>query len=351
LGKKEKIILFIVIAKGNYNNYKLLSKLCRSFDKIPQGGIFLELNKRLYHYTQSETLYKLILKNMKIKFSKYQFLNDPRESKTWPFVFYSKESKDYNNFSSKFFEDFSKYILDNSYVFCCSRDNPQANENKLDISFQSGFGHPRMWAQYAQNHTGVCIAFNKEKLHKAISITIDQETLFYGPVEYLNSASGPQNNAYHIQYIEDIYKKGISATVNSLLPKYSKEYFFTKHLDWQDEWEYRWICFSNKFDDLYIPIEDCIEEIIIGQDCSEFDIMEIKKACNLKNIKLSLLQQHGWSMSLSPLSEEKSVSLDGVSFSTLIPCAGVYAQGHDNLGKIVPIRIDSNDGSVRILKS
>jgi hypothetical protein len=36
------------------------------------------------------------------------------------------------------------------------------------------------------------------------------------------------------------------------------------------------------------------------------------------------------------------VVLDGISFSTEIPCGGVFTQGRDQYGNVRPIRIDNN---------
>lgn len=84
----------------------------------------------------------------------------------------------YNNFPSNLFETFSNQIVNNTFVFCCSRDTPNANKNNLNYNFTLGCGHPRMWAQYANKYNGVCMAFNKDKLHRAILKTIPNEIFF-----------------------------------------------------------------------------------------------------------------------------------------------------------------------------
>ena len=33
-----------------------------------------------------------------------------------------------------------------------------------NVSYEAGYNHPRMWAQYANNNTGVCIVIDENKL-------------------------------------------------------------------------------------------------------------------------------------------------------------------------------------------
>ncbi len=307
--------------------------------------------EKIYHYTSAETLIKYILKDMRIKFSNYNSLNDPRESKTWPFAFYSKGAGkiNFNNFPSNLFETFSNQIVNNTFVFCCSRDTPDANKNNLNYNYKLGFGHPRMWAQYGNNYKGVCIAFNKEKLHKAILRNIPNEKIYYGPIEYCDLANKNNGLAFEITYVEDVLDLGMDRFVNKLLTKYSKEYYFTKDIDWQNEWEYRWVCYSEKEKEILIPITDCIEEIIIGQDCTFENITKIQNLTSVEKIPLNILYHQGRTINLFPFPSKDLYALDGISFSTnILANGGVYAQAHDNKGNPIPVHIGI-DGAVRIL--
>ena len=309
------------------------------------------LHENLYHYTRAETLIKKILPSMEIQFGSYQNLNDPREAKTWPFVFYTSNVDTNGKFKSSIFEEVSSYITQKTLILCCTQDDPTVTDNDKDRDIRSGYGHPRMWSQYADQHKGVCIVLNKKYLHKSILSNFGSKGLYYGPVSYLKTVTGPSSNAYNIQYLDDILKNGISKEVEPHIDTHNKELFFTKHIDWQDEWEYRWVFRSKDNAPKLISIADSIQAVIVGNECTEKDTSDIVSICATLGIPVIRLLQHGWSMSLMPIdtAEKNVISLNGISFSTKIPCTGVFAQARDNIGKTRPVLI-KNNGEVIIVE-
>ena len=309
------------------------------------------LHENLYHYTRAKTLIDKILPSKAIQFGSYQNLNDPREAKTWPFVFYTSSVDTNDKFKSSVFEEVSNYITQKTLVLCCTQDDPLVTDGDKDRDIRSGYGHPRMWSQYADDHKGVCIVLNKNILHKSILLKFGNKGLYYGPVSYLKTVSGPNSKAYDIQYLDDILNNSVSNVIEPHLDKYNKELFFTKHIDWQDEWEYRWVFRSKDNTPILISISDCITAVIVGNECTEKDTSDIISICSTLGIPVLKLLQHGWSMSLLPIDtdEQNVISLNGVSFSTKIPCTGVFSQAHDNTGKTRPILI-KNNGEVIVVE-
>ncbi len=279
----------------------------------------------------------------------YQGLNDPRESKTWPFTLYSKNHITNDGFQSSIFDEISDFITKKTIVLCGSRDDPSVTKKSDDRDIRSGYGHPRMWAQYADSHKGVCLVVDHKALHENIVKMAGDRPLFHGPVNYLNSVSGPNDLSNHIAYIEDIYEKGMSHIVEPHLKENSESLFFTKHLDWRDEWEHRWVLRTEEESAEYVSIKNCLKAVILGSECEAIDQSEILKICKLMNIPAIKILQHGWSMSLMPLEENSAISLNGISFSTEIPTAGVFAQARDSLGKVRPVLI-KNNGEVSIVE-
>jgi Protein of unknown function (DUF2971) len=65
--------------------------------------------------------------------------------------------------------------------------------NHLDDFFHRGFHKPRMWTQYADQHRGVCLIFDRTKLAKAIENQLSEGQIrMTGPVEYVNRSILPQ---------------------------------------------------------------------------------------------------------------------------------------------------------------
>ncbi|MFL6209047.1 MAG: DUF2971 domain-containing protein [Pyrinomonadaceae bacterium] len=311
-----------------------------------------EPQKYTYHYTRADTLADKILPSMTLRMSSLQGVNDPREAKTWPFKFYSRSQAGNQLFTPALFDEATKYITQRSLVFCCSRDDPSLDKNDDTRIIRSGYGHPRMWAQYADNHRGICLVLDLERLHESIVSKFGADNLFFGSVEYLNTIHGPTSHlsrgGYDLVYLEDYVNYGLAKVMESHIRLFQKELFFTKHQDWQDEWEYRWVLRSQSGVPVYIPIHDCLHAVILGHDCPTDMTDRVIELCRISNTPVHRMLWHGWTFSILPnqLNEDfhqgPVLFFDGISFSTRIPCGGVFAQGRDQYGKVRPIRIDNN---------
>jgi hypothetical protein len=306
----------------------------------------------VYHYTSSNTLTEKILPSMTLRMGSFQQLNDPREAKTWPFKFYSRAPTGNRLFAATLFDQATKNITERTLVLCCTRDDPQLDKDTLDSATRSGFGHPRMWAQYADRHQGVCLVFDMQLLHETITDEFGGEDLFWGPVQYLNTPARLNSHlprgGYDLLYLEDYVEYGLAKVMETHIRLFNRELFFTKHLDWRDEWEYRWVLRRNDSSPVFIPIRSCLRAVILGHDCSEAVSEKIIEQCRTINVPVHRAHWQGWTLSLLPNALDDDyhkgpvVVLDGISFSTEVPCGGVFVQGRDQYGNVRPIRIDNN---------
>lgn len=236
--------------------------------------------KYVYHYTSSKTSIDHILKYGTIRFSPFTKTNDPRETKLWTFKI--KDSvKIINNTDmplkreiilniAKFNETNQKILnrIKEKYKLLCftSDDTYQPRSPSLTSGFHRGWGKPRMWASYGENHKGVCLMFNKKQLFIAIGKNLKDYQIFSGPVNYTNDPF--PENIKEIDY-ETYINLGIDDAIVQKIDREIKSYFFRKHLDWSTENEYRWIIKPMGDDSLeyvYIPIHNSLSAIICGQD-------------------------------------------------------------------------------------
>ena len=317
-----------------------------------------KLRKSLYHYTKSETVIKYILPSLTLRMGSFEHLNDPKEAKAWPFKFYSRAQSSNKKFQFKLFEDVSKYITQKSLVVCCSQDDPSVVDDHEDRPIRSGFGHPRMWAQYGDAHKGVCLMLDHKKLHETIISRLGTEGLYYGPIEYLSTTYGPRagtEGPYELAYWEDIVESGVASVMEPHIKRFHKELLFTKHLDWQDEWEYRWVYRSDDGQPVLISVAESLKAVLLGSDCSVDDSRKIADLCTGLSLPVLRVYWHGWAVSIfeEPLNDklksETALSLNGISFSTQIPCNGIFAQAYDQYGKGRTILIENN-GAVTLLE-
>jgi hypothetical protein len=313
-------------------------------------------HKFVYHYTSASTANDKILPTLTLQMGSFQNLNDPREARIWPFKFYSRSSSGNDLFTPALFAEATKNITQRTFVLCCSRDDPSLNPESENRPVRSGYGHPRMWAQYADKHRGVCLVLDQKRLHENIASHFQREDFFFGPVEYLNTTQGPISDPpigeYDLAYLEDFVESGLPNAMKNHIRTFHRALFFSKHQDWRDEWEYRWVGRSANEKPALVSIRDCLNAVIVGHDCPENITEKIIESCRETGTPVHRAHWQGWMLSLLPnalapeFQKQSVIVLDGISFSTRIPCGGVFVQARDQHGNTRPLRIDNNGNVV-----
>jgi len=143
-------------------------------------GRISDSNEWVYHYTSRETALEFILSTGKIRLNLFKYLNDPRESKDWSFSMSttSDTEDEITNCFKEIQERGTHYVKSHCKVLCMVKDDPRAIIDGLDHMFHRGYSKPRMWAQYANNHTGVCFIFNRAKLQETIESSLSSKGNF-----------------------------------------------------------------------------------------------------------------------------------------------------------------------------
>ena len=195
--------------------------------------------KLLYHFTSEESLFKII-ENMTLKFSTFDNLNDLNE-------------KEVNfGFTDSFFPlQIEQFIIEHCKMISFTQDYQR---NCRNSSYEKGINHPRMWAQYANNHQGACIVINENKFKE-----INKETLSKGYKEIEN-----------VDYDSWLFY-GVSEenqNPKDFIMQNFKTIFFKKHNDWQNENERRLFYIG---DENFISINNCIEYICLGNKFNNYD--------------------------------------------------------------------------------
>lgn len=231
----------------------------------------------LYHYTKPSTALETILKHRSLKFDRYCNTNDPKESKNWQFDIGTNEERDLGQHKMDELSVWlSSELKKKAFLACFSMDTaPLTGDHVTDI-FNRGFCKPRMWAQYAEKHKGVCLVFDRKKLTKMISTQLSDSCLITsGPVEYINRRVirnfEDQPYLINIDFLESV---GGEVYANSHLRTHFKRLFFEKMTDWRDETEWRWVMFSESGDELYVNYKDSLVGIMFGENTEELIVQE-----------------------------------------------------------------------------
>ena len=193
-------------------------------------------------------------------------MNDPRESKDW--ILHTVRSKSGATVDRKALDEAVAGYKRKVRIGAFCRDQPSTSDNEPSVR---GYGRPRMWAQYADNHRGVCIVLDRGRLDQAIRRKYPDHGDSWvrdGEVEYVTSYNDPASIA--IEYREG----GVQACVTEYFTRYGGSLFFTKHVDWRDENEFRWVYFdadesgtgSTGNELSYVDIRGSVVGLVLGGD-------------------------------------------------------------------------------------
>ncbi len=267
-------------------------------------------NQYLYHYTDILKAIK-ILNTDSLKFSKLCKTNDTIEAK--PKIKLDENVECDNKRKSKIMDYFFKTNTSYIQLLCFTDDQPRRNEShvnevKMYSDFSGrGFSLPRMWAQYAEKNTGVCLMFNRFKLNQIINELLEDYILERGSVTYINQFQEYPLESKTINYIlsdAELHNSDIETTVrNQKFFERHKDFIKYNYLykldDWAGEREFRYIAYGDN--DFFVNgISEALSGVIIGEKIEpEFEkivtvfcqnICEVKKisftcnGCNISNV-------------------------------------------------------------------
>jgi len=242
------------------------------------------------HYTRAETALEHILRNGTLQLGPLTVTNDPRETKTWVFTVKSgapnsqEEYDELQRLASRNHE-YTGLLKRGCRALCVSCDAPHAR--KL-IFTQRCYGKARMWAQYADNHQGVCLVFDKVLLGQAIAGSQGPgERLVSGEVTYLDFSDLEMGTPEWLTHLdafglsgEDLVKEGLERTLRKSRDKHFRTYFFTKNSDWASETEYRWILIGDTDGPEYVEFGDSLKGIVVGCDFPAARLDEVRGHCD-----------------------------------------------------------------------
>src|SRR6267378_2511083 len=250
--------------------------------------MLIDTARFVYHYTRASTALEFILQNMSLRLGALPDTNDPAEGERWGFVLVGDVLE---GNPMTVFETVGQAIRDGHKLVCFSRDVPgteRAGEQAIsttDAIALRGYARDRMWAQYADNHRGVCLFFDRTVLEENFKRALGSKgVLRSGEVEYAN---GSQRlfEARQIN-LQEMKRDGASEYLRRHREKHSNALYFLKRTDWGSEWEYRLLILANDpaVEYEYVPIHGALAAICVGDRFSEAYRPCIKAVCDREQI-------------------------------------------------------------------
>ena len=158
---------------------------------------------------------------------------------------------------------FRKHHLDYSKLFCTTVD---ADKNPFGLNTKRCFGRPRMWAQYGDNHQGVCLVFDRKDLEDKILASLDGGVLWSDEVIYDDGLKEVSAQAADVEYDLEANRR-VEAVVREQIEQFKHALFFRKDSDWSGESEWRYVIRRELEGYERIPFGNSLRAIVIGVDC------------------------------------------------------------------------------------
>lgn len=235
---------------------------------------FINSDDAIFHYTKKETAMEYILNDKKLKFGLFHSTNDPHEYKKRLTPAFG-----WGDINDSIYLE-SMNLIDNTiqntaFLSFCGNSN-----NK-------GFKKPRMWSQYGQNHSAICLVFSKESLVKTIQNELSQDYLVYHEdVNY-------KEIDFESLSIDDDNLSVNKVVINNIEKSY-QNFLFQKHLDYKDETEFRIILIqkteNNFYKNIFVDISDSLKFIILGDSFPKVYLPTIKELSSKLNITYEKLE-------------------------------------------------------------
>jgi hypothetical protein len=233
------------------------------------------------HYTRCCTALDKILKSNSLQLGPLCKTNDPRETQTWQFRVDNKDSC-----SSRENEKYNRILKYGCKVLCVSQDDE--NASGPDICLRC-FAKPRLWAQYARKHRGVCLIFDKVTLAQTLNNEFGA-ALKSGAVQYgiVPGSRGwaTSRGAFNLSS-GDIARRGADELLRDHRNEHYGAFFLLKDKDWESEAEYRWIVFRETDEPVFISVRPALRAILLGVDFPARRLSDVHRYCQQYDASLS----------------------------------------------------------------
>ncbi len=213
----------------------------------------------LYHYSSASIAIEKILGTMKLRLSPLKKLNDPREYKELRFTLINASSNplDYLKIQKKL-----NTLIKSRFKVVCFCESQFITEETEQV-LRKGSSRARMWSQYGDNHSGICLAFSKTLIEEQVNRVLYRDKIFLGKIEY-KGCTHIDDQILTLDFKE--YLKNKNNYLFKHVSNYYKELFFIKNIDYRDENEYRIVYYENKPGYIFINIKNALKGIILGDN-------------------------------------------------------------------------------------
>ncbi|QYJ03246.1 DUF2971 domain-containing protein [Nocardioides panacisoli] len=216
----------------------------------------------LYHYTSSDAAILGILATRTIRLSPFHGTNDLWESRPlYPSL--QGESGLSSEATMELWREIDRHIRMHSKVACFTNDwdLPEAVSDRNALR---GWSHLSLWAHYGQRHAGLCLRFDRQKLLSAFEAAkCSAVHQFSGDVRYRTVSLGSGPEAINLRQIQEF---GADAAALRYSETHQQDLFFSKHIDWSNESEFRLVRTDLSLSPFNLDITDALNGVFLGDE-------------------------------------------------------------------------------------
>lgn len=217
----------------------------------------------LHHYTRLSRAFEQILPRQELRLGPFRDTNDPREYKDFNIRMAGRAAHGLHVYDDVV-RLAQELLKDTWSLTCLTTDNPDASDPVS--TWDRGWARSRMWAQYAENHRGVCLVFDRAEMMNEVVAQLEAEgDAAHGPVRYEDSSA---LDAFVIDAAGVDPANPLIAVVNQMWG-YRADLFFLKAEDWQTEYEYRFLLRREAPAPYYVTMSSSLRGVVLGDAVSD----------------------------------------------------------------------------------
>jgi hypothetical protein len=179
--------------------------------------------------------------------------------------------------------------LESTKILSLTLDSPLGRGTPAEYS--RGYARPRMWEQYAENHEGVCLVFDRATFHEHLMhlLPTHPETVA-GEVVYANTPLDGHVKARALDVTRlSVESDGdIRAGLRAHLNRHSPVLFFRTLEDWHSDREYRYVLLDQD-PSVVVPYRG-LRGVIIGERFPNWQLAGAAAVCQDAGVLLRKMQ-------------------------------------------------------------
>ncbi|MFT3866179.1 MAG: DUF2971 domain-containing protein [Solirubrobacterales bacterium] len=258
----------------------------------------------LCHYTTREAAFGHILPMRELRMPSLRQMRDPLENQSWLIgtggpaaaEVDSARRKD-QEFAYFHFNLLANSIRERARLLALTTDAEGYSPDAID--FSRGWARPRMWENYGENHSGVCLIFDRDRLIENLTRALqamDLPTPYHQKVRYTETGGSELTLD-----LDELVGKVDSDLVARFIEAHHEEMFFRKALDWATEYEYRFlVTVPEHHGALQIDYGDSLKAVVVGERFPGWERPAAHSACRQAGIEAMRLE---WTLGRPALAE------------------------------------------------